>query len=339
MVRDDLRRRPGRAAEPRWIALFCYEAGLLVEPAVGCAGDPGPFTPAVFWRYDAPAASLPSGAGGPLPRARANANPDDAEHLRRVEECRRQIGVGELYQANLSRRLHLRFEEPPNGLQLCRSLQARERHSYAAWLQAGEEHELVSLTPECLLRGRLGERRVASYPIKGTAPPGAAGLDADPKERAEHVMIVDLVRNDLGRVARPGGVWVEPLLGYRDMRTLRHLESAVRADLREGEDVLDALCGLLPGGSITGAPKIAATRLIADLEGRPRGPYTGSLLAVDGAGNAVASLLIRTMILSGSEGWLDVGGGIVWGSDSERELEETRRKARAHLEGMVDEVP
>jgi len=103
--------------------------------------------------------------------------------------------------------------------------------------------------------------------------------------------------------------------------------------------VLDALEALLPGGSITGAPKIQATRVIAELEQRRRGPYTGALLAIDAAGNAVASLLIRTMVLRGSQGWLDVGGGIVWGSNPEREVQETRRKALAHLDGMVQEIP
>jgi anthranilate/para-aminobenzoate synthase component I len=321
------------------LGLISYEAGRMIEPAVGVATDEGDAPVAWFWRYDQPSAPLPP-EHSPLPSARAWASPSEEEHRARIEACRRRIGTGEIYQANLSRRIHLDFDDgAPDGLQLTRSLQAREQHSYSAWLEVEPGMEIVSLTPEALLHGRVGHDKVSSFPIKGTAGPGEEHLTTDLKERAEHTMIVDLVRNDLGRVAVHGSVFVEPLLGVRDFRTLRHVESGVRATLKPGADVLDALEALLPGGSITGAPKIQATRVIAELEQRPRGFYTGSLLAIDGAGNAVASLLIRTMVLRGEEGWLDVGGGIVWGSEAEKEVQETRRKALAHLEGMVAAIP
>ncbi len=337
-IRRDLGEKPGPAGVPRWVGLITYEAGTLVEPAIGYAGHPDGMPLAMFWRYDARPDALPTETG-PLPTALASPSPSVEDHQRRIEHCRARIGVGEIYQANLARRIDLSFNEPVAGLQLARRLQHREQHSYSAWLRVGPDLEIVSLTPECLLRGAFGQSGVWSYPIKGTAEPQADGLLGDPKERAEHIMIVDLVRNDLGRVARVGSVHVDPLLGTRDMRTLRHLESRVCAELAPGYDVFDALNALLPGGSITGAPKIQATHVIADLEQRPRGPYTGALLTVDAAGQVVVSLLIRTLVLQGRQGWLDVGGGIVWASDPGREVLETRRKALAHLDGMVSEIP
>jgi len=291
-----------------------------------------------FWRYEEEKEPL-AAESSEIPAARAWASPSEEEHEARIEACRQRIGKGEIYQANLSRRIHLEFEAPPDGLALTRALQAREQHSYSAWLNVGSGMEIVSLTPEALLRGRVGSVEVASFPIKGTAGPKDEYLSSDQKERAEHTMIVDLVRNDLGRVAVHGSVFVEPLQGIREFRTLRHVESGVRATLKPGADVLDALEALLPGGSVTGAPKIQATRVIAEIEQRSRGPYTGALLAIDAAGNTVASLLIRTMVVRGSQGWLDVGGGIVWGSNPAREVQETRRKALAHLDGMVQEIP
>ena len=337
-IRRDIAANPGKEGVPRWAALISYEAGRLIEPSVGVTPQADKDPVAWVWRYGTELKKL-SAESSPLPSAKAWASPSSEEHEDRIEACRRRIGTGEIYQANLSRRIHLDFGEAPNGLALTRTLQAREQHSYSAWLQVGDGMEIVSLTPEALLRGKIGDDQVSSFPIKGTAAPGDDYLSTDPKERAEHTMIVDLVRNDLGRVAVHGSVYVEPLGGIREFRTLRHVESGVRATLREGADVLDALEALLPGGSITGAPKIQATRVIAELEQRARGPYTGSLLTIDAAGNAVASLLIRTMILRGSEGCLDVGGGIVWGSAPSREVLETRRKALAHLEGMVSQIP
>ncbi|MBR56444.1 MAG: hypothetical protein CMH54_00130 [Myxococcales bacterium] len=337
-IRTDLVETPGAAGVPRWVGLISYEAGSLVEPAVGYAGHPDVMPLAMFWRHNGSSQEL-STEEGALPAAAAFPSPSVADHERRIEDVRARIGVGEIYQANLARRIDLSFDEPVKGLQLARHLQHREQHCYSAWLRVGPELAIVSLTPECLLRGTFGKPEVWSYPIKGTAEPQADGLLGDPKERAEHVMIVDLVRNDLGRVARVGSVHVDPLLGTRDMRTLRHLESRICAELAPGYDVFDALNALLPGGSITGAPKIQATRVIADLEKRPRGPYTGALLTVDAAGQVVVSLLIRTLVLQGSQGWLDVGGGIVWASDARQEVQETRRKALAHLDGMVSEIP
>jgi para-aminobenzoate synthetase component 1 len=342
-VRADFRSDVGQAGRPRWVAYISYEAGRFCESSVGQANDGVAFDnlpKALFWRFgdSARVRTLPAETFK-VPKARARAHPSAEEHAKRIERCRAHIGAGDIYQANLSRRIELDFEHDLSAFDLTRSLQAREQHSYAAWLNLGYGFEIVSLTPECLLKGSFGRTRVSSFPIKGTAEPGSKELCVDPKEQAEHTMIVDLVRNDLGRVSLPGRVWVDPLIGARDMRTLRHLESAVHGELREGYDVLDALEALLPGGSITGAPKIRSTEIIAEIEMCQRGPYTGALMTIDAAGNVVVSLLIRTLVKHGSQAWLDVGGGIVWDSNPAREVEETRRKALAHLEGIVEQIP
>jgi len=342
-VRKDYSRGMGEAGHPRWVAYISYEAGSFCEASVGEAvhGETFEALPrALFWRFADTAQAQPVPPETfDVPKARASTHPSAEEHAQRIERCRAHIGAGDIYQANLSRRIELDFERDLSAFELTRSLQKREQHSYAAWLNLGYGFEIVSLTPECLLKGALGQEKVSSFPIKGTAAPGSKDLCADPKEQAEHTMIVDLVRNDLGRVSKSGRVWVDPLIGARDMRTLRHLESAVHGELREDCDVLDALEALLPGGSITGAPKIRSTEIIADLEMCQRGPYTGALMTIDAAGNVVVSLLIRTLVKHGDDAWLDVGGGIVWDSDPAREVEETRRKAMAHLEGIVEQIP
>ena len=342
-IRADFHESKGVKGQPRWVAYISYEAGKFCERSVGEARDGEAYEGlprAIFWRYSADVSLEPLGPKSiPAFKARAHTEPSAEEHAKRIEKCRQYIGAGDIYQANLSRRIELDFQSEQSGLDLTRRLQAREQHSYAAWLNLGNGFEIVSLSPECLLKGVMGEERVSSFPIKGTAAPGSESLCVDPKEQAEHTMIVDLVRNDLGRVSEAGGVWVEPFLGARDMRTLRHLESAVHGRLRPGCDALDALEALLPGGSITGAPKIRSTEIIAELEGKQRGPYTGALMTIDAAGNLVVSLLIRTLVKRGDRAWLDVGGGIVWDSNPEREVDETRRKAMAHLEGIVESIP
>jgi anthranilate/para-aminobenzoate synthase component I len=342
-VRADFAQGRGALGQPRWAAYISYEAGSFCEESIGEAADGAAFESlpkAIFWRYSQEAKLQDLAPLVPrVLQAEARAFPDAEEHRRRIDVCRSYIGQGEIYQANLSRRIELDFSDGFCGLELTRRLQERNQHSFSSWLKLGHGFEIVSLTPECLLKGCFGEKGVASFPIKGTAETGSMALCADPKEQAEHVMIVDLVRNDLGRVSDTGSVYVDPLLGTRDMRTLRHLESTVHGQLRDGFDVLDALEALLPGGSITGAPKIRSTEVISELEKRQRGPYTGALMTVDGAGRVVVSLLIRTLVKSGSKAWLDVGGGIVWDSDPHREVDETRRKARAHLDGIVEDIP
>jgi para-aminobenzoate synthetase component 1 len=174
--------------------------------------------------------------------------------------------------------------------------------------------------------------------MKGTRPRGegprdqalAAELQVDPKERAEHLMIVDLVRNDLGRVAEPGTVTVRDLFGLQTLPTVHHLVSAVSATLRANASLTDALLALFPGGSITGAPKIAAQEAIERLEGQRRGFYTGSFGLIDHrTGEATFNILIRTATAAEGQLHYPTGGGIVADSDPAREWEETEHKAAA----------
>lgn len=198
--------------------------------------------------------------------------------------------------------------------------------------------ELVSNSMETLLTYQPRTRRARSYPIKGTRAHASGGpqrLLSDPKERAEHVMIVDLVRNDLGQVCVPGSVRTPELMGSYAYRGLWHGVSTVEGNLRP-ELTPGALLGaLFPGGSITGAPKRRAMEIIRDLEGEARGAYTGSLGVVFPNGELSVSIMIRTLVRD-ARGWsLHVGGGIVADSEPARELEETWEKAAVFAEALA----
>jgi len=256
---------------------------------------------------------------------------DAQAYAERVREIARRIRDGDCSQVNLVQRLTAPWTAGPAGFAL-RLWAAAGPAAHRAYL--GTPHgTLVSASPERLLCVRDGVAR--SAPIKGTAPPGgAADLLASPKDRAEHVMIVDLVRNDLGRVARVGGVSVPRLMvplatGYVD-----HLVSEVRAELPVGARAGDVLGAVFPGGSITGCPKLAAMEIIDALEPVPRGPAFGSMVAVGPDGGLDASVLIRTAWLTGAEVWYWSGGAVVWDSDPAGEHAEAMAKARPFLEAL-----
>jgi len=212
---------------------------------------------------------------------------------------------------------------------------------YAAW----EGAALLSSSPELLLQleDEGGVRVARTRPIKGTAPRGAtpeedraraAALCASEKDRAELAMIVDLERNDLGRVAEVGSVVVEPFPRLQSYAAVHHLVADVAARPRAGVDALDVLAALFPGGSVTGAPKLRAMEIIAALEGEGRGFFTGSLGLIDLRGRALFNILIRTLLWrrvgpARGEASFRVGGGITWASDPEAEDQETLAKARA----------
>ena len=202
-----------------------------------------------------------------------------------------------------------------------------------AWLRAGET-EVLSNTMETLLEYDPETRLASSYPIKGTQPrieedQTPPPLDLIPKERAEHVMIVDLIRNDLGRICEPGTVRVPSLLGIEGYRGVWHGVSKVEGKVREDVSSYDMLAALFPGGSITGAPKRKAVEVLAGLEPEPRGFYTGTIGVLWPDGRISASILIRTLVHD-NEGWsMNVGGGIVIDSVAERELDEMDEKSAA----------
>lgn len=229
---------------------------------------------------------------------------------------------GEIYQLNLTLRLRGADREAP-------TVSRAAAPPWSAWL-GDPALQLWSRSPECFLEGRL-DGIVQTRPIKGTAAPeDGPALRADPKEHAEHVMIVDMARNDLGRVARRGSVQVERLLSVLDVGYALHLESTVTARLVESTGLGALLAATLPAASISGTPKRAACQLISALEGSRRGPYTGVLGWLSPQGRLAFSVLIRTVwSVDGRSFGYGTGGGIVADSDPDREYAEALLKAAA----------
>jgi para-aminobenzoate synthetase component I len=250
------------------------------------------------------------------------------------------ILAGDIFQANLSQRF---LAELPDGLDafgLYRRLRRRNPAPFAAFLDFGEV-AVASASPERFLR--LEGRRVETRPIKGTRPRGAtpeedarlaAELLASEKDRAENVMIVDLLRNDLSRVCRDHTVQTPEICALESFATVHHLVSTVTGELRDGLDAVDLLRATFPGGSITGAPKIRAMEIIAELEPTARGPYCGSVGWLGFDGWMDTSITIRTYAIKGRTVVFQAGGGIVADSEPSAEYEETLAKARALFEAL-----
>ncbi|MET0282527.1 MAG: aminodeoxychorismate synthase component I [Steroidobacteraceae bacterium] len=262
---------------------------------------------------------------------------DPAAYLQRIVQAQEYIRAGDIYQANLSR--PWRAELPPGYA--AAALYARLRRTnpapFAAFAQFGE-FSVLSSSPERLLRIR--DRRLDMRPIAGTYPRGrthaedrelAAQLVAHPKERAEHVMLIDLARNDLGRVSAGGTVRVDEYMAVETYAHVHHIVSNVTGELRAGVSPVQALRAVFPGGTITGVPKVRCMQIISELEQAPRGPYTGSLGYLNHDGSADFNILIRTMSLHGRQLEFRAGAGIVADSQPERELAESRTKARGML--------
>ena len=249
----------------------------------------------------------------------------DAEYAEAVEAVRAAIGRGDVYQVNLVQHLSAPFSGSHRGL-------AARLAGFGPRSMAGGGWSIVSASPELFLARR--GRRVWTCPIKGTRPAGptAAGdLARSEKDAAEHVMIVDLERNDLSRVCEPGSVRWPELMAERELAGVTHLVSTVEGTLRSGIGLAELLAATFPGGSVTGAPKIAALDLIAALEPVGRGASMGALGTVRGNGDLELALTIRTFAIAAGRIHLWVGGGIVWDSDPEAEIEESWTKARPLL--------
>jgi anthranilate synthase component 1 len=253
-----------------------------------------------------------------------------------VESLRRSIAAGDIFQAVLSQRFEQRFSGDP--FTLYRVLRIANPSPHMFYFEA-DGLTLIGSSPERLVsvRGRRAENR----PIAGTRPRAidagederlALELKCDPKERAEHDMLVDLARNDLGRVARVGSVRVREHALLERFARVQHLVSRVECDLASGFDALDALAASFPAGTVSGAPKVRAMQLVAELERDTRGPYAGSFGYLDAHGNLDMALVIRTFVAREDMLSVQAGAGIVFDSDPERELEETRHKASALFE-------
>lgn len=282
-------------------------------------------------------------APGRLPAVEATTATTRDSYLRSVRTILERIARGDLYQANLSHRITCRLRETP--LELFGRLATRNPTPFAAYLDTGA-FQVACASPERFVALR-GERAISS-PIKGTRPRGgevgedvrlAEALLASAKDRAENVMIADLVRNDLGRVSLPGSVRAESLCGLESYATVHHLVSTLSGRLRPGCDRFDLLRSLFPGGSMTGAPKIRAMEIIAALEGEERGVYSGGIGYLSADGDLDFNIVIRSVVCGGGRAHLRVGGGIVADSDPGSEYDETIDKARALLAALGAVLP
>lgn len=251
------------------------------------------------------------------------------------------IYAGDIYQANITQRFRAALPEGFDPLPVYDRLRRGNAAPFAAFLRFGET-AILSASPERFLR--LSQGRVETRPIKGTRPRGrtpeedralAEQLGSSEKDRAENLMIVDLLRNDLSRVCKPHSVEVPSLFAVESYATVHHLVSTVTGVLQDGRGPVDLLRATFPGGSITGAPKIRAMEIIAELERNRRGVYCGSIGYVGFDGTMDTSIVIRTIVCAHGMATFQVGGGIVADSDPAAEYQETLDKGRALIAALV----
>ncbi len=266
---------------------------------------------------------------------------DPEPFLRGVARIQEYIRAGDVFQVNLSRAWRVQFAERLNPAALFAALMRSNPAPFSALLQF-DDHAVVSSSPERLVNVDRN-RRITTRPIAGTYPRGAtpsedaalaAQLADNPKERAEHVMLVDLERNDLGRVCVAGSVRVEALMDVTHYQYVHHIESTIVGMVREDVRVLDVLRAVFPGGTITGCPKVRTMQIIRELEHTPREAYTGSLGYINLDGSLDFNILIRSFQVHAEQVVFRAGAGIVADSQPERELAETRAKARGLLRAL-----
>jgi para-aminobenzoate synthetase component I len=285
---------------------------------------------------------LERSAPPPLPVALAGALTPDWDgdaHCERVARIRDWIAAGDCYQANLAVPFRAKLKSGRHrDLAAFQQLMATSPAPFAGFFRTPGRPSVISHSPECFLAQR--GRRLVSVPIKGTRrrEPGnetsvRAELSTAPKDAAELAMIVDLVRNDLGRVAVPGSVRVADAGHLIDLPYVHHRAARIEATMRDGLTLADAVLAAFPAGSITGAPKLRAMQILAELEGTPRGAYCGAFgwLGAHGGDLAVA---IRTASISGDDLTFHAGGGIVWDSDPASEWDEVQAKVSGFAQAM-----
>ena len=259
-------------------------------------------------------------------------------YLRNVERCKEYIAAGDIFQVVYSQRFDFTPDVAP--FDLYRALRQVNPSPYLYFLKMEDTHILGS-SPEMLVR--VTGRKLEYRPIAGTRPRGRDAAEdsrfeqqvrSDEKERAEHVMLVDLGRNDLGRVSEYGSVKVKDLMYVERYSHVMHLVSALEGTLRKDLDALDAFAACFPAGTLSGAPKVRAMQIIEELEPTRRGVYGGSVLYADFAGNLDSCIGIRTLLMKGKKAYLQAGGGIVADSDPAAEFQESLNKAQAVLRAV-----
>jgi anthranilate synthase component 1 len=267
-------------------------------------------------------------------------NFEQADFEGAVRSAKEYIAAGDIFQGVLSQRLSRRTAADP--FTIYRALRMMNPSPYMFYLELPGDLRLIGSSPEMMVR--LEGMRAEVRPIAGTRPRGAnlaedealaRELLADPKERAEHVMLVDLGRNDLGRVCRYGSVQVSERMTIERYSHVMHIVSSVDGELRPGLDAFDLLGATFPAGTVSGAPKVRAMEIIAELEGERRGPYAGAVGYFSYSGNMDTCIAIRTIVMQGDTVHVQVGAGIVADSDPTREYHETLNKAQALMEAAV----
>lgn len=340
-VRPALRRVERAAAEGLYAAGFvAYEAAPAFDPSL--VARPGGELPLLwFGLFDGPAGAG-AGPGGEFEVTGWEPSVGRGEYARRVGEARELIARGYTYQVNYTLRLRARLRG--DDFAFYERLLAAQRTRYGAYVNAGR-FRVLSASPELFFE-RTGNR-IRTRPMKGTAARGrwleederaAARLASSAKDRAENVMIVDLLRNDLGRVSEFGSVHAGPLFEVERYPTVLQMTSTVGATLREGTTLEDIFAALFPCGSVTGAPKVSTTRIIAGLEDSPRGVYCGAVGVVAPGGHSLFNVGIRTAVVDGASGAVEygTGGGVTWDSNAADEYAEALDKARLLSEGRAD---
>ncbi|MCJ2016973.1 aminodeoxychorismate synthase component I [Methylobacterium sp. E-065] len=336
------------------IALNLYDTALVIDHAAGTArlvatGFPETEPAARQARAAARLAAFADRLGTEPPEAPGQSgkgltwrsNFDRQSYEDAVEKVRLYIRAGDIYQANIAQRFSADLPADFDPFALYRRLRATNPATFGAYLEL-EGLSIASSSPERFIR--LDGRHVETRPIKGTArrlddPEAdravAEALLANVKERAENVMIVDLLRNDLSRVCKPGSVAVPTLCGLETYANVHHLVSVVTGQLRDGLDALDLLEGTFPGGSITGAPKIRAMDIITEIEGDARELYCGAIGRIGFDGTMDTSIAIRTVFMDAHQAVLQAGGGVTLLSEPGPEYDETLAKAARVFEAFA----
>ena len=303
---------------------------LCAEFAVGAASA----SPASSAPSDLDAASVPPG----LTMIGLSEEPAE-RYLNGVRRCLDYIAAGDVFQVNLSRGWEAQVGEGFSAADVYAALRRSNPAPFAGSFALGEDRWVVSSSPERLV-SRRGER-LETRPIAGTRARGAvdeqrvmAELVSHPKERAEHIMLIDLERNDLGRVSVPGSVQVDELMAVETYAHVHHIESTVSGHARPGLSPGELIRAVFPGGTITGCPKVRCMEIIAELEQSPRGAYTGAIGWLSRSGDMDLNILIRSLMVEGNRLSFRAGAGVVADSDPQAELEETRAKARGLLAAL-----
>ncbi|WIF94157.1 aminodeoxychorismate synthase component I [Caminicella sporogenes] len=260
------------------------------------------------------------------------------DYIKAVNKIKDYIRAGDIYQANFTQRFECELDMTP--YELYAKLRNINPAPFASFIDFGEGY-IVSSSPERFIK--IKDRIIETRPIKGTRPRGKTTeedkrnreeLLSSEKDKAELLMIVDLERNDLGKISKTGTVKVTELFHLEEYATVYHLVSTIIGEMKKDSDIIDVLKATFPGGSITGAPKIRAMEIIDELEPTQRNVYTGSIGYIGFNGDADLNIVIRTIVCKDNKAYFQVGGGIVWDSDPELEYEESLHKAKALMRAL-----